>query len=1072
MTMKNSSIYSCVFLVVLLFLITGNMQGQTQVRKISGTITDIHKEPIIGAMIAVPGTTKGSVTNTDGKFSIEAKTGDILSITYLGYKKQDLTINNSNVYNIILEENDIIMDEVVVIGYASAKRSDLTGSVASVKADELMKTGASTFAEGLQGRVAGVKVTTQSGEPGAGVDITIRGANSLNAGTAPLYVIDGMQIDINESEVASSGTGGQNSYNPLSSINPNDIASIDILKDASSTAIYGARGANGVVIITTKSGTSSKTDINLDMSYSVAKVAKEFDMLGGQGYVDYKFARGGSDMTVWGKDYGDGNGLVPRNVIKDDLTVNNWQDEMTRTAFIQNYDLSMNTIVNRNTRISASLGYYDQKGVIVSNGFKRYSLRLKADHKVNNKINVGLSTTLGRVDNTGAISSGGTSGTGGYTGVVQLMYTERPVALYTPSEMAGEYSNGYIPLSSMTEDEAYKRTLFDRILASTYINYKPINDLTIRLSGSFSSTSSKLSEFYSSKSRWGRSSDGRSAIENVSTLGYTLTATADYKKTLDKKHKLGGLIGAEINSYSPERTYVRIDSYEDQSTGVFDISKGQTVNGYNSNLTKTNRASIFGRLNYDYMSKYYITANMRIDGSSNFDKSARVGYFPSLAMAWRVTGEEFMKDIKGKWLDNFKFRASAGITGNDRISPYSYLSVLNTPYYGSNDNLLFGQSVGSPNNAKLKWETTYQYDLGLDIDLFSSRISITTDIYLKDTRDMLYNANIPSQSGFPQIWKNLGRMTNSGFEVSVRTRNIVNKKFNWSTSLNFDTNKSKLISLGGDERFFPVSIRYGAFTDIGRVIVGEPIGLIYGYKWNGNYQIKDFVWTDKNTGTIVAPELINSTNMDNYKYTLRDDVASYKGVNVAPGDRKYKDLNGDNTIDPNDRDIIGDCNPKFNFGIGNDFVLGNFDVSIFVDGSYGGKILNAFRRMIEPGLNNMTNNLRQESWENRWTPENGSNTYPRAMNSLDQQVSDYFVEDGSYLRIKNINLGYTFGKKYFKNSGISSIRVYGLINNIYTFTKYTGLDPEVYSYEKFLRGMDQSAYPRTRNFMFGVNMSF
>lgn len=372
----------------------------------------------------------------------------------------------------------------------------------------------------------------------------------------------------------------------------------------------------------------------------------------------------------------------------------------------------------------------------------------------------------------------------------------------------------------------------------------------------------------------------------------------------------------------------------------------------------------------------------------------------------------------------------------------------------------------------MKWETTYQYDLGLDFDLFSSRISVTTDIYLKDTRDMLYNANIPSQSGFPKIWRNLGRMTNKGFEISIQSRNIVSKKFNWTSSVNFDTNKTKLISLGGDERFFPVSLNYGAFTDVGRVIVGEPIGLIYGYVWDGNYQVKDFVWTDKRTGTSVSPETINSTNMSQYNYALRDDVVSYKGVTVAPGDRKYKDLNGDNSIDPNDRDVIGDSNPKFNFGIGNDFVIGNFDVSIFIDGSYGGKILNAFRRVIEPGLNSNTNNITSEAWINRWTPENGSNSYPRLLNALDQQVSTYYVEDGSFLRIKNINVGYTFGKKYFKNVGISSIRLYGIVSNVYTFTKYSGLDPEVRSYEKFLRGMDQTAYPRARNFMFGANVSF
>lgn len=357
--MKNIILYSCVLLTSLFVLTVCDVYAQTASSKVTGIVVDVRKEPMIGATIVISNSSKGTVTGVDGDFSIEAKKGDVLTISYLGYKNKNIVIGDARNYNVILEEKESTIDEVVVIGYASSKRSDLTGSVSSVKADELMKSGSATFSEALQGRVAGVKVVTQSGEPGAGVDITIRGSNSLNAGTAPLYVIDGMQIDVNESEVASSSVGGQSSYNPLASINPRDIASIDILKDASSTAINGARGANGVIIITTKNAASSKTDINLDMSFSATQIAKKLKMLDGQGYIDYKFARGGADMEIWGKDYEDGKGFVPRNVIKDGLSTYDWQDEMTRTGFIQSYDLSMNTIANKNTRISASLGYYD-----------------------------------------------------------------------------------------------------------------------------------------------------------------------------------------------------------------------------------------------------------------------------------------------------------------------------------------------------------------------------------------------------------------------------------------------------------------------------------------------------------------------------------------------------------------------------------------------------------------------------------------------------------------------------------------------------------------------------------------
>ena len=1045
---------------------TEAQQAKGKTVRITGQVTDNQKNPLPGVTIVVVGTPQGTTTDVKGMFNITARVRDSLSFSYIGYQTRKIAVTDRTRYEVVLEVAATEMDEVVVVGYDVVRRKDLTGSVAAVRSEEIMKTGTVDFTRALQGRVAGVKVTTQSGEAGAGVDITIRGTNSLNAGTAPLYVIDGMQIDINSNEFAHSSVGGQTTYNPLASINPSDIASIDILKDASATAIYGARGANGVIIVTTKSGSSSKTDVSFNTYFGINRIAKTYDMLDGQGYVNYKFARGGSDMDVWGKDYGEG--LVPRDVAKEGLGTYNWQDEMTRTGFMQNYDVSVNSVVKK-TRISASLGYFDQKATINDNTFDRLSARLKLDQELGKKVNAGVSMTYGRVDTQGAISSGGTSGTSGYTGIVQLMYTERPVALYTPGEIAGEFANGYTPLSSMTSSETYKRTLFDRLLGNAYIQYRPIGDLTLRVNASLSNTYSKMSEFYSSKSRWGYSTDGRAGIQNINSTGYTVTATANYAKRINKVHRLTALLGAEINGYHYESSSMRVDQFDDQRTGVFDIGKGQIPQKPSSNVTQTNRASAFGRINYDYKGKYYVTANLRVDASSNFAKDARVGYFPSMALAWRVSEERFLKGAGA--IDNLKIRASAGVTGNDRITAYSYPSVLGSTYYGENGAANFGLYTASSGNPGLKWETTYQYDLGLDLDLLKNRISLVADIYLKDTRDMLYNANVPAQSGFSRQWRNMGRMTNRGFELTLTTRNIVTKNFTWTTTLNFDTNKTQVISLGG-EQFFPVSLNYGAFTDVGRVIVGEPIGLVYGYRYDGNYQVGDFVWTDKATGAQIDPSTITSENISRYNYTLKEGVVSYKGVTVAPGDRKYKDLTGEGTIDPNDREVIGDTNPKFNFGFGSQFTYKNFELGFFLDGSYGGKILNAFRRMIEGGANNYTNNMLAKVWENRWSPENPTDTYPGIMNKLDQQTSSYYVEDGSYLRIKNINIGYTFGRKYFGRTGIGSLKIYAILDNIYTFTNYSGLDPEVRSYEKFLRGMDQSAYPRTRNYMIGLTLTF
>ena len=1069
-------VYILLFIAVWFFVpvpcSVASAQPKQDAPQVTGRVVDEHGSPVVGAAVVVAGTQSGATTDTRGRFTIKGVNAGTLQVRFIGYQTAEVNIQPRKThYDITLQEEIRLVDEVVVIGYSAVPRKDLTGSVAAMRSDELMKTGSTDFTSALQGRMAGVRVTTQSGEAGAGVDITIRGTNSLNAGTAPLYVIDGMQIDVNEGEVAtSSAGGGQNTYNPLASINPNDIASIDVLKDASAAAIYGARGANGVIIITTKSGSSSlKTDINLNMYFGVQQITRQFDVLDGQGYVDYKFARG-SDKEIWGKDYQDGNGVVPRNVAGDGLQTFDYQDAMTRTGFMQNYDVSLNTVANK-TRISASLGYYDQQGIIESNGFQRYSGRIKVDHEINRKFSAGISATFGRVDNKGAMSSGGVSGTGGYTGIVQMMYTERPVILYTASELAGEYAD-YVDLTSMISNEVYKRSLFDRLLGNVYVQYKPIADLRIRVSGSLSDTNSKLSEFYSSRSRWGRGSDGRSQITNTGTLGYTLNATAEYTKRFNKVHNFGALVGVEINGYHYENSSTRVDNFEDQSTGVFDIGKGLTPQSWNSNVYQTNRASAFARLSYNFDNRYYLTVNMRVDGSSNFAKNNRVGYFPSLAAAWRIDKEGFMKEVKA--INNFKIRASAGITGNDRITSYSYLSQMGSSYYASNGSLNYGMAITNSGNPGLKWETTYQYDVGLDLDLFKSRISLTADYYLKDTRDMLYNASIPSQSGYSKQWKNLGRMTNQGFEFTLTTQNVNHKKFGWTTTVNFDTNKTRLISLGGQERYFPVSQNYGSFSgqEIARVVVGEPIGVVYGYVWDGNYQLSDFDWTDPNTGTRVDPSVITSENMSRFKYTLKEGVPSFEGKTVAPGDRKYRDLTGEGVVNSNDRTAIGNTDPLFNFGINNEFRIGSLDVGVFIDGSYGGKILNAFRRQLEPSLNNNINNLSTEAWEGRWTPENGSNVYARLLNQTDQQVSTYYVEDGSYLRIKNLNVGYTFGRKYFGRSGISKLRVYLLIDNVYTFTKYSGLDPEVRSYEKFLRALDQTSYPRTRNYMAGVNITF
>ncbi|MDO9634295.1 MAG: TonB-dependent receptor [Paludibacter sp.] len=1038
--------------------------------KINGLVLNRSGEALVGANLIVKGAQKGVITDFDGKFVLDVPIGATLSISYIGYDPQEFLITDKKEYRIVLEEDSKYLDEVVVIGYGESQRRDLTGSISAIKSDQLTKFGATDLTAALQGRVAGVQIKTSSGEPGAGMDIVIRGANSLNAGIYPLYVIDGMQIDINESEVARSSVGGQATYNPLSSINPNDIASIDILKDASATAIYGSRGANGVIIITTKSGSSSdRTDVSFNSSVGLNQIANSHDMLDAQGYVDYKFSRGGGDQNVWGKDYGEG--LVPKDVILEGLKTYNWEDEMTRLGITQNYDVSMNGQSNK-TRFSASLGYLNQKGVILSNDFSRYSGRLKLDHEISKKLSAGCSVTLGRTNSNGAISSGSQGGTSAFTGVVQLMYLERPLNLYTDAETDNELTYGYTPLTSMVSGETYKNTKFDRLLGNAYIVYKPIQDLSIRLNGSTSNTYSKMMEFYTTQSRWGRATKGRAGVDQINTDGYTLSLTANYYKTFVKKHKLNAMIGGEINSYHFESTSMRTESFDDQSTGVFNIGKGQVVQTPSTNVTQTNRMSAFARLAYDYDGRYYANFNIRADASSNFGPLSRVGYFPSVSLAWRGSSEPFLSWAKD--LSNLKFRASVGTTGNDRIPSYRYMATMGTCQYAGGDEKIFGMGPNGSENPSLKWESTRQYNVGMDLDLFRNRVSFVADYYYKDTHDMLYNANVAAHTGFARQWQNIGRISNKGIELTLITRNVVKKKFSWTTNINFDANRNKVLELGG-ESFFPVTVRYGPFFDmpISRVQVGESVGIIYGYVHDGNYQIDNFDWVDRVTREPVDASVITDANMSNYRYTLKSDVTKITGMTVAPGDRKYKNIEGEeNAIDVNDRTIIGNSNPKFNMGMYNEFKIGSFDFAFFFECSYGFDLLNSFKVMSEPGLNNITNNITRDSWENRWSVANSSNTYSRIINQTNNWVSSYYVEDGSFVRLKNVNLGYSFDKRKLSKVNISSLRIFVNLDNVLLLTNYSGLDPEVRSPEVFLRGLDQTSYPRTHNYALGINVNF
>lgn len=1080
--MNKSNLFNLKTLTVLLLLFISSTQlvftqttnsGGNSERVLKGKVTDASGDPVIGASVHVKELASGSVSDINGNYQFKLpQNSKILIVSYIGMKTKEVEITNKSVLDVVLESSATELTEVVAIGYGESKRKDLTGSVSSISAESMAKLSISDFSQNIQGRLAGVKVSSQSGEAGGSVDIKIRGANSINAGSSPLYVIDGMQIDVNESEVATSSTGGYTTYNPLATINPNDIVSVDVLKDASSTAIYGARGANGVIIITTKSGsTKGKTEIGLNTSYGITEATKRIEMMNGQDFVNYKFARADQNpLTTYGVDT-DLDGIVDTPKDASLYKQYNWQDLMLRQGSTNNYDLSMNTTMGK-TRISSSLGYLNQKGIIMANDYQRYSGRIKFDHEVNAKLNVGASLSLGNTVSNGVVSSGG--GEGSYTGLIQAIYTERPIELYSTSESI-DYPGGFVSLATMITNEAFRKTTLNRMIGNVYMDYKITKDLKLNISSSLNSSASKLQEFYSVYTKWGRPYNGSANISEIATNSNTSSATLNFNKKFNKAHTVTALIGGEINSYHYESFAVKAKDFKDATTGVFDISKGALIDKPTSLVTQVNRMSAFGRASYSFKDKYYLTFNMRADASSNFQIGSRVGYFPSVSGAWRLNNERFLKSLE--FISNLKLRASLGSTGNDRIPAYQSMSSLSPNYYSANGATIMGLSPNTPGNKNLKWESTYQYDLGVDIALFDSRISLVGDVYYKDTRDMLIQAPIPSQTGFTTQWQNIGRLSNKGIELSLTSRNIETNKFSWKSTVNFDLNRNKVISLGGAQ-FLPVIIGSGLLTDVARVELNQPIGTGFGYVYDGIYQLSDFTWKDKVTLTDADPSTITSANISQFTSTLNPGVVTINSITTKPGDRKYKDISGpngvpDGTIDSNDRTIISNSNPKFNIGFGNEFTYDNFDLNFFFEGVFGPQIMNAFTSMVEGGAKGSNSyNLSQNYWTNRWTPENPTNAKAGILNSTSDFVSSYFVEDASYIRLKNVVLGYKIKGKVLSSLKIKSLRCYMSVENVYTWTKYSGMDPDVRSATSLFPGFDRLSYPRTRSYSIGLNLLF
>ena len=1026
---------------------------------VKGTVKDNLGEGVPGASVQVKGTSQGTITDLDGKFAFNVPNkNSILVISFIGYVTVEMKVDTQKPMVITLKEDTKTLDEVVVVGYQEIRKKDLTGSVAKASMAELLSTPTASFGETLGGRIAGVNVSSGEGMPGGQMNIVIRGNNSLTQDNSPLYVIDGFPVE--DPSIAAA-------------INQNDIESLDFLKDASATAIYGARGANGVVMITTKKGTIGQPKIKYDGSFGIQHITKTIPMMDAYEFVKLQAERSPKDMeTTYFMNY-DGKkwGLEDyRNIPQY-----NWQDEIFRSAWMQSHNVSL-TGGSEGVRYNASLSYYDQDGILLESNYKRVQGRMGTTIQ-KKKLKIYLTTNYSSTTTTG-----GSPSQNSYSGMNNLFYSvwgyrpvtepDRPLNSLMDNIMDDAINNTndyrFNPIMSLKNE--YRKTYANYIQFNGFAEYEFIKGLKLKVSGGYTFDTRKGETFNNSKTRYGnpKSSDKVNAeIYHSQRATWLNENILTYQTNIKRKHFFNSMVGVTLQNSDYEYYSFKTTNIPNESLGMAGMSEG-IPSTTSSEKSSWSMMSYLGRVNYNYMSKYYATASFRVDGSSKFAKKNRYGLFPSASLAWNFSEEDFMKEYKSI-LSNGKLRASWGLTGNNRVGEYEAYALLKMAKAASN-NLPSGvypfennqNSIGmvpiSLANKDLKWETTEQWNVGLDLGFFDERIGINVDWYMKTTRDLLLDASLPYSTGYYSAMKNVGKVRNSGLEFTLNTININRNGFRWSTNFNIAFNKNKVLELAENQTSLLTSAYFDQTYNSQPTYIakkGYSMGMMYGYMYEGTYKYEDFY---KSGDT----------------YVLRPGVPYFSSENnTQPGMPKYKDLNGDGIIDTNDRTMIGRGLPIHTGGFTNDFEYKGFDLSIFFQWSYGNDVLNANRLFFE-NVNNSRNLNQYATYADRWTPENPTSNIPVAKNSSSNKVvSSRVIEDGSFLRLKTLTLGYTLPKKALRKWGISTARVYVAGQNLWTISGYSGYDPEVSIRNSALTpGLDYSAYPRAYAVNFGINLGF
>ena len=992
-----------------------DLHAQQQAKTVTGTVTDVSGEPIIGANIRIKGTTTGTITDIDGNFSIEAKPQSVIEVSYIGYLTQETVINNQKSIRFLLKEDTKTLDEVVVIGYGVQKKADLTGSVANINTEKLNTQSNANIGQALQGKIAGVDIVSQGGAPGSGTRIMVRGIGTLN-NASPLYIVDGMYM------------------NSIDHINPNDIASIDVLKDASSAAIYGSRAANGVIIVTTKEGsnTEGKPIIDLSVNLGISTASKFLDMLDAKGWAEV--------TTIARQAIG-----KPALDMATDLANkpdNDWQDIMFRPALMQNYNLSVKGGGKYSTYYTG-LGYFNQDGIVKGTNYQRYNIQSKNDYKrgifsagtnliisfshdkpLHQELRGGMIgtilqsvPTLEKYDDT---REGGYGGT--YGDVVNIPH---PLAIIDDNIMDRYNENVKIFANLYAQIELFKGLKYKLNLTPDFSFERYKNYLNKYDFGLATNSITQLTE----RQRRRRNI----LVENLLTFDRTFG-----------EHKISALAGY---TYQDSR-FRHIQAYgEGLPQGLEEIDAATTNRSNEGNSWRSVLTSILGRVFYSYQNKYLFTATIRRDGSSKFGKNNRYGYFPSFSLGWNVAEEKFMENVH--WLDQLKLRGGYGVLGNQEIDNYQYSSTITTGinYPDGNGGLLQGAFPKNFANPDIKWEETAMTNVGIDFMAFNNRLSLTADYYVKNTKDILLTVPIPiSSGGANDPIRNAGKIRNNGFEFNLGWMDQPNPDISYGINFIGSFNKNKVIAMGSESG----SIKGGSTNQnitTSETKAGYPIG---GY------------WLISTAGYFNSQEEVNAYAKDGKKIQPA----------AEPGDIKFVDANNDGVINDDDRVFQGSPFPDFTFALNGNMRYKNFDLSIGLQGVLGNKIYNATRQTLEDvtkGSNFLASCL------DYWTPENKNASHPRLTwddpNRNTRAESDRYLENGSYLRLRSVQLGYTFPQTWFKGA-IQHARVYINAENLFTITSYSGYSPDVNADNANYRGFDNFIYPTNRTFMLGLNVTF